>query len=108
MRWSRQIGEELNSLPSSLDKELVQLIDYYLDGSDQVLQLVSATQQLSQVGAIISFDDHRLFPRIMLRSLFRTVVIQVWLIALLLDGIGEWWWQVEMLSARPGSPCQFG
>ena len=108
LRWSHQIGEELNSLSSSLDEELVQLIDHCLDSSNHVLQPLSTTCQLPQVGAIISFNDHRLFSGTVLQDLFSMVVIQVWLSTLLLGGVSGQWWQVRMLSVKPSSPCYFG
>ena len=79
--------EELNSLSSSLDEELVQLVDRCLDSPDHVLHPLSATCQLPQVGVVVSFNDHRLFSWTVPRDLLSMIVVQVWLSALLTGGI---------------------
>ena len=43
LRWSRQIGEKLNSLSNSLEEELVQVVDCCLDSPNHILQPLSAT-----------------------------------------------------------------
>ena len=43
LMWSHRVRDELNSLSSSLDEELVQLVDNCLDSLDHVLQLLNAT-----------------------------------------------------------------
>ena len=102
------VGKELNSLSSILDKELVQMVDRCLDSPDHVLQPISATCQLLQVGVVISFSDHQLFSWTVLLDLLSTIVIQVWLSVVLLGRISRWWRQAKMLSLRPSSPCHFG
>ena len=47
LSWSCQSEEELNSLSSGSDKELIQLIDHCLDSSDHVIQLLGAARQIS-------------------------------------------------------------
>ena len=108
LRWSRQWGKEVNSLPNSLDRELLQLIDRRLSGSYHILQPLGVAHQLPQVGTIVSFDGHWFFPRTMLRNLLSMGVVQVLLIVLFLDEIGRRWWQVGVLSVRPGFSCHFG
>ena len=93
LSWSLQSGNELNSLSGGSDKELIQLVDRRLDGSDHILQpLSAAAREFSQVGVIISSDDHRLFSMTMFRDLVSIEVIWVLLVALFLDGINGSWW----------------
>ena len=88
---SRRNWEELNSLSSGLEKELVQLIHYRLNDFDHVLQPLSATSEFSYVGIVINSDGHQLFSRTMFRDILSVEVILVLLATLLLDEIGGSW-----------------
>ena len=99
---SRHSGKELNSLSSGSENELIQLIDRLLDGSDHILQPLSAGHEFSQVGVVINSDGHRLFSRTMFSDLLSMEVVQVLLTTLFLDRIGGNWWQVGVLRVRPG------
>ena len=74
------------------DKELIQLIDCRLDGSDHILQPLNAAHEFSQVGAVVSIDGCRFFSRAMFKDLLSVEVVQVLLATLFLDGIGSSRW----------------
>ena len=83
-RSSRSL-KELDSLSSSLEKELVQLTDRTLDGFDHVFHTLSAACDISQVDAIIGDKGHRFFPWSMFRELFHVEVIYAVMTTLLED-----------------------
>ena len=99
--------EELDSLSGGSEKELAQLIDLRMDGSDHIFHPLNAAREFSKVDTVVSNDGHRLFSRAMFRDLLHMEVVHVLLTILFGDWFGGRRWCIEVLSVRLGSSGHF-